>query len=52
MYKIVMCAGAVKQDMMRGLTYDAAQSVCEDYGWFVAPDGPGGFEWDLEIEEE
>lgn len=52
MYKIVMCAQTAKQDMMRGLSYSVAESICEEYGWVVAPDGDGGFEWDLEIEEE
>ena len=52
MYKIVMYAHSAKQDMMCGLTYSDAEAICEDYGWVVAPNGPGSFEWDLEIEEE
>ena len=52
MYKIVMCAQVMRQDMFRGLTYDDAVSICEDYGWVVQQDGDGSFEWSLEIEEE
>lgn len=52
MYKIVMYAGKVKQDMMRGLTEQAAIEICEGYGWEVAPDGDGGFVWSLEVEDD
>lgn len=52
MFKIIMCAGNVKQDMMCGLTRKDAEEICEGYGWVVSPDGDGGFEWDLDIEED
>lgn len=52
MFKIVMTAGSVKKDMFTGLTRKEAEEMCESYGWVVRPDGDGGFEWDLEIEEE
>ncbi len=52
MFKIVMTAGTVKKDMFTGMTHEQAVEICEGYGWTVAPDGDGGFEWDLEIEEE
>ena len=51
-YKVIRYAGSVKYDMYTDLTYEEAIEVCEDYGWVVRPDGDGGFEWDLEIEEE
>ncbi len=51
-YKIMMYAGSVKQKYMSGLTYTEAVEICEDNGWVVRPDGDGGFEWDLEVEEE
>lgn len=49
-FKVVMIGGTVKMDMFTGLTHKDAVDICEDYGWTVAPDG--GFEWDLDIEEE
>ena len=52
MYKIIMCAGSVEKDMFTGLSYENAKEICESYGWVVRPDGDGGFEWDLDIEEE
>lgn len=52
MYKIVMYAQTAHQDMFTGLTSDEAERICDDYGWVVAPDGPGSFEWSLEIEED
>ena len=51
-YRIMMCAGTVKQKYMGGLTYTEAVEICEDNGWVICPDGDGGFEWDLEVEEE
>lgn len=52
MFKVVMTAGTVKKDMFTNLTHEQAVGICEDYGWEVAPNGPGSFVWDLEIEEE
>ena len=52
MFKVVMVAGRVKRDMYLDKTYGEALEICEAYGWEVSPDGPGGFVWDLEIEEE
>lgn len=52
MYKIVMVAGRVKRDMYTGLTEAEANEIGDDYGWEVAPDGDGGFVWDLCVEEE
>ena len=52
MYKIIMTAGRVEKDMFTGLNKQQAEEICEGYGWCVRPDGDGGFEWDLEIEEE
>lgn len=52
MFKIVMCAGTVRQDAFKGLTYKNALELCEGYGWEISPDGDGGFVWDLEIVEE
>lgn len=52
MFKVIMTAGTVKKDMFTNLTHKQAVEICEDYGWEVSPDGPGGFVWDLEIEEE
>lgn len=50
-YKIVMTSwGGTRRDMYTGLTEKEATEICESYGWTVAPDG--GYEWDLEIEEE
>ena len=51
-YKVVMVAGNVRRDMYCGMTESEATECCEFYGWEVAPDGEGGFVWDLEIEEE
>ena len=51
-YKIVMSAGSVKQDMMRGLTREQAEEICDGYGWEISPDGDGGFVWDLDVEED
>lgn len=49
-YKVVMCAQVlVKDSGIRG-TYERCLEFCEDMGWIACPDG--GFEWDLEIEEE
>jgi hypothetical protein len=42
--------GGTVRDMYTGLTYDDAYAICEDFGWSVCPDG--GYEWDLDIEEE
>lgn len=51
MFKIIMKSmGGTRRDMFTGLDYKTAKSICEDYGWEVAPDG--GYVWDLEIEEE
>ena len=51
MYKIIMTSwGGTRRDMFTDLSYEDALSICEGYGWTVAPDG--GYEWDLEIEEE
>ena len=51
MYRIVMTSwGGTRHTMYEGLTYREAEEICEGYGWSVAPDG--GYEWDLEIEEE
>lgn len=52
MYKVIMTAGRVEKDMFTGLSKQEANEICERYGWCVCPDGDGGFEWDLEIEEE
>ena len=52
MFKIIMTAGRVSRDMYTGLSRKDAEEICEDYGWVVRPDGDGGFEWDLEIEED
>lgn len=52
MYKVIMVAGRVEKDMYTGLSKREAEEICESYGWCVRPDGDGGFEWDLEIEEE
>lgn len=51
-YKVVMRSGSVKRDLYTQLTHEEAYEICEYYGWEFAPDGPGGFVWDLEIEEE
>ncbi len=51
-FKVVMRAGRVKRDMYTDMTYAEAEAVCDDYGWEVAPDGDGGFVWDLEIDED
>lgn len=51
MYKIVMTSwGGTRKDMFTGLSYEEALEICEGYGWVASPDG--GYEWDLEIEEE
>ena len=52
MFKVVMSAGSVTKDMYTGLTEQEATDICEGYGWVVRPDGDGGFEWYLDIEEE
>ena len=52
MFKIVMSAGRVELDMMTGLTFEDAEEICKGYGWHISPDGDGGFEWDLYIDEE
>ena len=51
-YKVIMYAGRVEKDMFTGLSHKDAIEICEAYGWAVAPDGDGGFVWDLDIEEE
>lgn len=51
-FKVVMIGGTVKKDMYTGMTHKDAVDICENYGWEVAPDGEGGFVWDLDIEEE
>lgn len=52
-YKVVMVSmGGTRRDMFTGLTSERAHEICEDYGWEVAPDGPGSYVWDLEIEED
>lgn len=52
-FKIEMVSmGGTRRDMFTGLTFERAHELCEDYGWAVSPDGPGGYEWDLEIVEE
>lgn len=51
-YKVVMRSGSVKHDLCTGISHEEAFEICEDYGWEYTPDGPGGFVWDLEIEEE
>ena len=50
-YRIVMTSwGGTRKEMFSGLTYKEALEICEGYNWTVCPDG--GYEWDLEIEEE
>ena len=51
-YKVVMVAGSVKYNVASHMTFKEAEDYCEYYNWEIAPDGPGGFVWDLEIEEE
>ena len=51
MYSVVMVAGRVKLTMYTYETEEEALLCCEFYGWEIAPDGDGGFVWDLEIEE-
>lgn len=53
LFKVVMVSmGGTRRDMFTGLTSENALEICEGYGWEVAPDGPGSYVWDLEIEEE
>lgn len=51
-YKVIMRSGTVKRDLFVQRTHEEAYEICEDYGWEFAPDGEGGFVWDLEIEED
>ena len=51
MFKIIMYSwGGTRRDMYKGLTYEEALEICEEYGWVASPDG--GYIWDLDIEEE
>ena len=53
LFKVVMVSmGGTCRDMFTGLTSERAHEICEEYGWEVAPDGPGSYVWDLEIEED
>ena len=49
-YKTVMVSGSVKKDMYCHMTLKRAEEVYDYYGGVCSPDG--GFEWDIEIEEE
>lgn len=50
-YKIIMVSmGGTERDMYTGLAEKEAVEICENLGWIACPDG--GYEWDLEIEEE
>lgn len=51
LYRIIMVSlGGTKRTMYTGLTEEVAVEICENLGWTACPDG--GYEWDLEIEEE
>ena len=52
MFNVYMVAGKVKKLMYSFETEKQAEECCDFYGWEVAPDGDGGFVWDLEIREE
>lgn len=52
LYKVVMCAQRMRKDMCTHLSFAEATSICEYYGWEIAPEGEGSFVWDLDIEEE
>ena len=52
MYRVVMVSGRVDREMYTFETEEEAVGCCESYGWDVAPDGDGGFVWDLEIQED
>ncbi len=52
MYKIVMVSwGGTKHDFASDLSYDEALQICEDNNWEYSYE-PGGYVWDLEIEED
>ena len=51
MFSVVMVSGSVNRIMYVFETEAEAIECCEFYGWEVAPDGDGGFVWDLEIKE-
>lgn len=50
-YKVVAYAGTVERDMGIEGTYEECEQWCDAYDWVYCPDGPGSFEWDLEVEE-
>lgn len=50
MYKIVMRASRVKKHFLGGLSWEAAQNLCESYNWEWMDEN--GFVWELEIEED
>lgn len=52
LYKLVRVAGKVCQEMYRGLTKEDAYAIGDDFGWVDRPDGPGGFEWNIQVEED
>lgn len=50
-YKVIAVAGSVEKDLgIRG-TYDECERWCDCYDWVWRPDGEGGFEWELYVEE-
>ena len=49
-FKVVMEAGSVKQNYLRGLTEREAEHVCENNGWTYTDEN--GFVWSLDYEPE
>lgn len=50
-YRVIAEAGTVEKDLGVEGTYEECERWCDEYDWKWVPDGPGGFEWDLAIEE-
>lgn len=50
-YKVVAVAGSVWQDMGIQGTHEECEKWCDYYDWVWRPDGEGGFEWELYVEE-
>lgn len=50
-HKVIAVAGSVEKDLGIEGTYEECHHWCEYYDWVYRPDGDGGFEWDLWIEE-
>lgn len=50
-YKVIAVAGRVEKDMGFEGTYEECEEWCDYYDWVWRPDGEGGFEWELYVEE-